>query len=39
VPKPDEVPGAPPAEIDSKAAAGRTGGRLDNGEQHHPGSG
>jgi ATP-dependent Clp protease ATP-binding subunit ClpC len=32
VPKPGEVPGAPPAEIDSKAAAGRTGGRLTNGE-------
>ena len=32
VPKPGEVPDAPPAEIDSKAAAGRTGGRLTNGE-------
>ena len=39
VPKPDEVPDTPPAEIDSKAAAGGTGGRLTNGEQHHPGSG
>jgi hypothetical protein len=32
VPKPDEVPDAPPAEIDSKTAAGRTGGHLTNGE-------
>jgi ATP-dependent Clp protease ATP-binding subunit ClpC len=32
VPKPDEVPGAPPAKIDSNAAAGRTDGRLTNGE-------
>jgi hypothetical protein len=28
VPKPDEVTGAPPAEIDSNAAAGRTDGAL-----------
>ena len=33
------VPDTPPAEIDSKAAAGGTGGRLTNGESHHPGSG
>jgi len=33
------VPDAPPAEIDSKAAAGGTDGRLANGEWHHPGSG
>jgi ATP-dependent Clp protease ATP-binding subunit ClpC len=39
VPKPDEMPDAPPAEIDSKAAAGETGGRQTNGEYHHPGSG
>jgi ATP-dependent Clp protease ATP-binding subunit ClpC len=39
VPKPGEVPDTPPAEIDSKAAAGRTDGHLANGEQHHPGSG
>jgi ATP-dependent Clp protease ATP-binding subunit ClpC len=32
VPRPEAVPDAPPAEIDSKAAAGRTGGRLTNGE-------
>ena len=32
VPKPDEGPGAPPAKIDSKAAAAGTGGRLTNGE-------
>ena len=32
VPKPGEVPGAPPAEIDSNAAAGGTGGPLTNGE-------
>ena len=32
VPGPGEVPDAPPAEIDSKAAAGGTGGRLANGE-------
>ena len=32
VPKPGEVPDAPPAEIDSKAAAGGTDGRLTNGE-------
>jgi len=32
VPKPDQVPDPPPAEIDSQAAAGRTGGRLANGE-------
>jgi ATP-dependent Clp protease ATP-binding subunit ClpC len=38
-PRPGEVPGTPPAEIDSKAAAGRTGGHLANGESHHPGSG
>src|SRR6266513_2627425 len=31
VPKPGQVPDAPPAEIDSKAAAGRTGGHLTNG--------
>ena len=37
VPKPDEVPDAPPAEIDSKAAAGGTGGRLANGESASPG--
>ena len=36
VPKPGEVPGAPPAEIDSKAAAG---GHLANGGSRHPGSG
>jgi len=28
VPKPDEVPDTPPAEIDSKAGAGGTDGRL-----------
>ena len=38
-PKPGEVPGAPPAAIDSKAAAGGTDGRPANGEEHHPGSG
>ena len=32
VPKPDEVPDAPPAEIDSKAPAGGADGRLTNGE-------
>jgi hypothetical protein len=32
VPRPGEVPDAPPAEIDTKAAAGRTGGHLANGE-------
>ena len=32
VAKPGEVPGAPPAEIDSEAAAGGTGGHLANGE-------
>ena len=32
VPRPGEVPDAPPAEIDTKAAAGRTGGPLANGE-------
>jgi ATP-dependent Clp protease ATP-binding subunit ClpC len=32
VPKPDEVPGTPPAEIDSTAAAGGTGGHLANGD-------
>ena len=32
VPKPGEVPDAPPAGIDSKAAAGGTDGRLTNGE-------
>ena len=32
VPKPGEVPDTPPAEIDSKAAAGRTDGHLANGE-------
>jgi ATP-dependent Clp protease ATP-binding subunit ClpC len=32
VPKPGEVPDTPPAEIDSKAAAGRTDGHLGNGE-------
>jgi ATP-dependent Clp protease ATP-binding subunit ClpC len=32
VPKPDEVPGAPPAKIDSKASATPTGGRLTSGE-------
>ena len=37
--KPGEVPGTPPAGIDGTAAAGRTGGRLANGESHHPGSG
>ena len=39
VPKPGEVPGTPPAGIDSKAAAGATGGHLANGGSHHPGSG
>jgi ATP-dependent Clp protease ATP-binding subunit ClpC len=41
VPKPSQVPDTPPAETDSqsKAAAGRTGGHLTNGEHHHPGSG
>jgi ATP-dependent Clp protease ATP-binding subunit ClpC len=41
VPKPGEVPDTPPAETasESKAAAGRTGGHLTNGEQHHPSSG
>ncbi len=32
VPKPDAVPDAPPAEIDSKAAARGTDRRLTNGE-------
>src|SRR6266568_406615 len=32
VPRPGEVPDAPPAEIDSQAPAGGTGGRLANGE-------
>jgi ATP-dependent Clp protease ATP-binding subunit ClpC len=32
VPKPHEVPGVPPAKIDSKAAAAGTGGRLSNSE-------
>ena len=32
VAKPEAVPDAPPAEIDSKAAAGGTDGRLTNGE-------
>ena len=32
VPKPGEMPDTPPAEIDSKAAAGRTDGHLGNGE-------
>ena len=32
MPKPGDVPGAPPAKIDSKAAAAGTGGRLTNGE-------
>jgi hypothetical protein len=32
VPKPDEVSDTPPAEIDSKAAAGGTDGHLANGE-------
>ena len=32
VPKPGEMPGAPPAETGSKAAAGGTGRRLTNGE-------
>ena len=31
-PKPEAVPDAPPAEIDSKAAAGGTDGRVTNGE-------
>ena len=31
VPKPDDVPGTPPAEIDSQAAVGGTGGHLANG--------
>ena len=39
VPKPDSVPDTPPTETGTKAAAGRTGGHLTNGEQHHPGSG
>ena len=39
VPKLDEVPDTLPAEIDSKAAAGGTGGHLTNGESRHPGSG
>jgi ATP-dependent Clp protease ATP-binding subunit ClpC len=39
VPKPGVLPDTPPAEIDSKAAAGRTDRHLANGEQHHPGSG
>src|SRR5213083_2998105 len=32
VPKPGQVPDTPPAEIDTKAAAGRTGGHLTHGE-------
>ena len=32
VPKPGEMPDTPPAEIDTKAAAGRTDGHLGNGE-------
>jgi hypothetical protein len=32
VPKPGEMPDAPPAEIDTKAAAGGTDGPLANGE-------
>ena len=32
VPRPDELPGAPPAEPGSKAATGRTGGRMANGQ-------
>jgi hypothetical protein len=32
VPKPGEMPDAPPAEIDTKAAAGGTDGHLANGE-------
>jgi hypothetical protein len=32
VPKADEVPDAPPAEIDSKAPASGADGRLTNGE-------
>jgi ATP-dependent Clp protease ATP-binding subunit ClpC len=32
VPRPDQVPDTPPTEIDSKAAARGTGGRLANGE-------
>src|SRR5258708_5986447 len=39
VPKPEAVPDAPPAEIDTRPAAGGAGGRLANGVQHHPGSG
>jgi ATP-dependent Clp protease ATP-binding subunit ClpC len=39
VPKPGQLPDTPPAEIGTKAAAGRTGGHPANGEQHHPGSG
>jgi len=31
-PKPGQVPGAPPAKTDTKAAAAGTGGRLTNGE-------
>ena len=38
-PKPGEVPGPPAAGIDSKAAAGGTGGHLANGGSHHPGGG
>jgi ATP-dependent Clp protease ATP-binding subunit ClpC len=32
VPRPGEMPDAPPAETGSKAAAGRTNGRLTNGD-------
>lgn len=32
VPKPGDMPDTPPAEIGSKAAAGRTDGHLTNGE-------
>ena len=32
VPEPGEVPGTPPAEIDSQAPAAGTGGHLANGE-------
>ncbi|HEV2241052.1 MAG TPA: hypothetical protein VGR98_08395, partial [Streptosporangiaceae bacterium] len=39
VPKPEAVPDAPPAEIDTKPAVGGADGRLANGVQHHPGSG
>src|SRR5258708_16891642 len=39
VPKPDAVPDAPPAEIDTRPAAGGAGGRLAHGVQPHPGRG